>query len=243
MYLVEDQRLGAIYLVFTWEDPRKDGFDGRLIEDVSLEYDEAAVHEWRDGQARPDVCVGRRLKHPKQFRIFKYKGDAAQAGYELIPGNVVVFGSWKEYLRLILTPPISNNVSNEELFSYLDKLDAGWRTLQRDDDAPLANDRDAVAEWLAKKHLSVDSGIREVWYLPTGAPTDEIRLLELSDRIVGAEEVVEPIDFGLDVEGIKFRLVVADITSEQLERFKRDPSRLPLGWSLEGNRRLSRRGA
>jgi len=89
---------------------------------------------------------------------------------------------------------------------------------------------------VAKKHLLVDSGIREVWYLPRAAAADEIRLLELNDRFAGNGGKTEAIDFGLDVEGAQFRLFVADITSEQFDRIKEDPSRLPAGWSLDDSR-------
>ena len=99
-----------------------------------------------------------------------------------------------------------------------------------------------MAAWIAKKHFLADSGIREVWYLPLGAPADEIRFLELNDVSPSVETKPDAIDFGLDIEGVRFRLVVADITSEQLEQIKQDPSHLPSGWSLDGKRSW-RRGA
>jgi hypothetical protein len=36
-------------------------------------------------------------------------------------------------------------------------------------------------------------------------------------------------------------LLVADVTREQLDQVQRDPSLLPLGWSLEGNQIWRRR--
>jgi hypothetical protein len=81
-----------------------------------------------------------------------------------------------------------------------------------------------------------------VWYLPNGAPPEEIRLLELNDQLASGENKAEPIDFGLDIEGANFRLFVADITSEQLDHIKQDPTALPHGWSLN-EKMVWRRGA
>src|SRR5947209_2826741 len=58
VFLVEDKRHGTTYLVFTWEDPRKDGYSGAVIDDVSLDYDMEAVHSWPNGHPRPEACVG-----------------------------------------------------------------------------------------------------------------------------------------------------------------------------------------
>src|SRR5204863_183790 len=129
-------------------------------------------------------------------------------------------------------------------YDYLDKLDDASRQRSKLMQAspPPRGDRDAVAAWLAKMHLIADSGIQEVWYLPKESPPDEIRLLELNDRMAGNESEVEVIDFGLDVEGAHFRLMVADITSDQLQQIKQNPSRLPRGWSLDVNRIWKRRG-
>ena len=74
-----------------------------------------------------------------------------------------------------------------------------------------------------------------------GAPLDEIRLLELSDRLGGGETNPEAIDFGLDVEGAQFHLSIADVSSEQLEQIQQDPARLPKGWSLDGKQVWPRR--
>ena len=76
---------------------------------------------------------------------------------------------------------------------------------------------------------------------PRGAG-DEIRLLELSDHLTSSSPEVGAIDFGLDVEGVRFRLSIADISGEQLEQIKRHPSRLPPGWSLD-RKKIWRRGA
>jgi len=151
-----------------------------------------------------------------------------------------VFGSWKDYLKL----RHAEDLPDEDWYQELDRYDEASRLRRKRAQAPAppsGKDRDEVADWVARRHFIADSGIQEVWYLPREAPLDEIRLLELNDRLAGTEYSTEAIDFGLDVEGARFRLLVADITSEQLEQIKKDPSRLPSGWSLEGSR-IWRRG-
>ncbi len=244
MFLVEDSRHGVTHLVFTGEDPRAAGYTGNVAEDVDLDYDIEAVHRWPDGHARPETCVGRHPDAPHRYKVFRSTSERESAGYRPVAGTPLVFGSWSDYLRLQLLPPDPERTPDEPWYGYLDRLDDDARRRrqrQRDPHPPQDRSRDEVAAWVARKHFLADSGIREVWYLPRGAPPDEIRLLELNDRLAGAEPA-EPIDFGLDVEGANFRLFVADITSEQLDRIKRDPSNLPPRWSLDGSR-VWRRGA
>ena len=102
-------------------------------------------------------------------------------------------------------------------------------------ETPKNASRDAVAEWLAKKHFVTDPTIREIWYLPQGAPESEIRFLEVSERVLGNEEKVEPLDFGVEELGTRFRLSIADVSGDQLERIRHDPTMLPPGWVIDGN--------
>lgn len=245
MYLVKDSRHGATYLVFTWRDPREDGYKGHVLAGVSLDYDIEAVHQWPNGAAAPEACVGRAPDNPNQYKVFKYSSERQTAGYEPVAGDPVVFGSWNDYAKIHLLPPDPEQTDDEQWYDYLDKVDEDSRRRRQRAQAPTppsGGSRDEIAAWVAKKHLLVDSSIREVWYLPGLAPPDEIRLLEVNDRLASAGPRAEAIDFGLDVEGAKFRLLVADVTSEQLDQINLDASCLPPGWSLENNRTW-RRGA
>jgi hypothetical protein len=245
VYLVEDERHGAHYYLFTVEDPRKAGYRGNVIEGVTLDYDMEAVHSWPDGQSRPEVCLGQAPDNPKHFKVFKYNSERQSAGYLPVPGTAVKFGSWADYLKVQLNPPDPEQTPDEDWYAYFDKVDEAIRQRRRRVEVPAppaGSSRDDVAAWVAKRHRLVDSSIREVWYLPRGAPSDEIRLLEVNERFVGPESKAEAIDFGLDIEGARFRLFVADVTSEQLDQIKQDPSRLPPGWTLDG-KVVWRRGA
>ncbi len=245
MFFVKDQRHGATFLVFTPSDPRKDGYQGIVEEDVDLDYDMLEVHQWPSGHPRPEVCVGRDPVNPKHYKVFKYSNQLRSAGYQSVDGMLVTPGDWARYNRLHQIPPDPEQTDEEEWYEYLDKVDEDSRLRRQrtqSTDAPAGKSRDEVATWAAKQHRIADSGIREIWYLPQGAPDDEIRFLEVNDRFAANGSKVEAIDFGLDIDGTRFRLLVADITSEQLEEIKRDPSRLPPGWSLD-RKTIWRRGA
>ena len=98
------------------------------------------------------------------------------------------------------------------------------------------------ADWIAHRHLSSDAAIERVVYLPTAAPEDEIRLLEINRFLHDSldDDKIEPLDFSPDDEP-GFRVFVADITREQWERVKADPaSHLPPAWNLKDNRIFTR---
>jgi hypothetical protein len=241
MFLVEDRRDGMINLVFTWEDPRRTGYQGSVVEGVTLDYDIVAVLSWPYGHPMPEACIGRDPHDPKHYKVFQYSSQLQSSGYEPVSGTAEVFGTWKDYLKL----RHAEDLPDEDWYQELDRYDEASRVRRQRAQAPalpMSNSRDEVAAWVARKHIIADSGIREVWYLPHEAPPEEIRLLELNDRLAGTGSDTEAIDFGLDVEGVQFRLFVADVTSEQLDQIQKDPSRLPSGWSLGGSR-VWRRGA
>ena len=243
MFLITNPRPGGggIDLVFTLDDPRQSGYQGVLIEGVFLDDDSGYDHKWIDGEPRPASCVGQEKENPKHYRRFKYPHNRQKAGYEPVEGKAVVYESWSDYLK-VWAP---DELPDEEWYSYLDKLDEASRRRRNRVDAsaePISSNRDDVAAWVASKHRIVDSSIREVWYLPNNAPADEIRLLEVNDRLAGPETTAEAFEYGLDVEGARYRLLVADVTSDQLKQIKRDASGLPPGWSLDGTK-VWRRGA
>ncbi len=130
----------------------------------------------------------------------------------------------------------AEQLDEEQWFEFLEELDAVSRRRQQGkqvEPEPPSPERDGMALWIARRHLAADSGIQKVVYLPKGAPADEIRLLEVNDRQAPPESggtKIEPIDFGLNVEGVSLRLMVADITSEQLDAIQAGRLALPPGW-------------
>jgi hypothetical protein len=97
------------------------------------------------------------------------------------------------------------------------------------------------ANWLAQRHLSTDAAIERVIYLPTEAPENEIRLLEVNRLLSQTDpQSIEPLDFTPEMD-LPYRVFVADITSDEWERVQRDPATtLPPGWRLDGSQVIAR---
>jgi hypothetical protein len=100
MFLVEDHWHGGRNLVFTWEDPRADGYTGNVLERVFLNYEMEVVHSRPPGESRPEAAVGRDAENPHQYQVFRYGSDRETAGYQPVTGKPVVFGNWADYLHV-----------------------------------------------------------------------------------------------------------------------------------------------
>ncbi len=99
-------------------------------------------------------------------------------------------------------------------------------------------DRDRMADSYAKRHRAADPAIREIHYLPTDAPADEIRLVEVNEAI-GTIASPEPVDFGVDGGTANHhRLIVLDVTPVQWEEIRAGTLDLPPGWTLRGSQKL-----
>jgi len=99
--------------------------------------------------------------------------------------------------------------------------------------------RDSIAATYAKRHKETDPAIRAIHYLPTGAPPNEIRLVEVNEAITGTASP-EPIDFGVD-SGTpnQHKLIVFDVTPEQWNEVRKGTLPLPEGWTLKDSQELS----
>jgi hypothetical protein len=138
-------------------------------------------------------------------------------------------------------------LGDTDWLEFLDQLDAvarRRRQRQAEPETPNGHDRDQVAAWIARRHLLADSAVRQVWYLPEAAPPNEIRFLEVNDRLCDpalTTPQVEAIDFDLDIQGSPFKLFVADISGDQLNQIRGGELHLPQGWQFNGNRVWGRR--
>jgi hypothetical protein len=94
---------------------------------------------------------------------------------------------------------------------------------------PATFDRDAMAVHYARRRKSIDGDIVEIYYLPTGAPPNEIRLVEVN-RAIQSQAEPEPIDFGV-ASGTDeaHRLVVLDVTPAQWKGIVNETRPLPRG--------------
>jgi len=105
------------------------------------------------------------------------------------------------------------------------------------------NDPAAFAEWLARQHLRFDSRLTQVVYLPAGAGDDEVRLLEINTGLFPEPgNPITVVETTPAVTDVPFRVWVADVTPDEWQQIQSDPSLLPAGWGLEGNRITRRAG-
>src|SRR5215207_5218704 len=104
---------------------------------------------------------------------------------------------------------------------------------------PTTFNRDQMAANYAKRHKAIDGDITAIYYLPTSAPPNEIRLVEVN-RAIKSQAEPEPIDFGVaNGTDEEHRLVVLDVTPAQWKELLNETRPLPPGWSLEGRRDLT----
>lgn len=248
MFLVKDRRFGMDQFVFTNIDPREEGYKGDVLENVSLNYNMDAVHAWSSGLPRPNPRLGRDPNNSSHYKVFKSPEELEESGFQLVHMNTpIVAHSWSEYRKQYYPVPeeFAGKMTQDEWFDFLDEADAAAKIrkkLSQPDDPKPGSSRDEIAEWVAKQHMGADGAVHHIWYLPSGAAEDEIRFLEVSDRFLPEGASVEPLGFGLNVAGMEFKLQVADVTSDQFEKIKRNPADLlPESWKFEGGKSWSRR--
>lgn len=136
-----------------------------------------------------------------------------------------------------LDPATLENVINTAYNRRRDPAEATRRARPNPEDGA-----GPFARWLAQRHMETDAAIERVVYLPTGAPNNEVRLLEVNRFLYPPDnDVIEPLDFSPDDADLPFRVFVADVTQDQWERIQREPHLLGhLGWQMEGNQVYTR---
>lgn len=247
MFLVKDRRLGMDNYVFTQADPRTEGYKGDVTENAVLDYDMNAIVLWPDGEDIPKPQLGRDPYNPKHYKVFKFPEELRKAGYELVHFNTpFVAYSWSDYRKRYYPVPaeFATKMTQDEWFDYLEEADSAAKIRKKMSEPATpkpSSSRDEIAEWVAQRHMGADGGIQEIWFLQS--PPGEIRLLEVSERYTGNGAKIEPIDFGLDLDGGKYTLVVADVSSAQIEKVKANPATsLPKDWTIDGAIIWGRRG-
>ncbi len=102
--------------------------------------------------------------------------------------------------------------------------------------------RAAFAGWLARQHLQFDPRLTQVIYLPTDAPDDEVRLLEVNTGLYpGPRDPILPVETTPAIGDLPFRVQVADVTPDEWKAIQTGSSLLPASWKLEG-KTITRRG-
>ena len=249
MYLIVDRRLGMEHYIFTYDDPKEDGYEGEVNSGVTLTYAMNDIHLWPDGTYRPDPKLGRDPANPKHFQVFKYPADLEKAGFEYVHFNTpIVVASWNDYRQKYYPVPeqFAKTMTQSEWFDYLEETDQAARIRKTRDESktpPKESSSRDFAHWIAKTHMKEDSSIQEVWFLEKDSPQKEIRLLEVNEQLGEVPFPLDPVDFGVGFDGVKLKLIIADITPAQLSLIKNDPKKyLPEGWVLDGALIWGRRG-
>ena len=249
MFLIKDRRLGMDNYVFTQMDPRTEGYKGDVSEGVALDYDMNAIHRWPDGEPRPDPQLGLDPKNPTHYKVFKYRDELYAAGFKMVhSGTPFIVYSWSDYRKRYYPIPeeYAKTMTQDEWFDFLEDTDSAAQIRNRmsePQEPKHGNNMDEIAKWVAKRHMGADGGIQQIWYLRAGSPADEIRLLEVSERFTSEAAKVEPVDFGLDFNGSKYRMMVADVSLDQIEKIKAEPAKLlPKDWKIDSALIWGRRG-
>lgn len=89
--------------------------------------------------------------------------------------------------------------------------------------------REDIARKLARHHFEVEPDLRLVVFLDIG-PENTITLLEISES-TPASGSVDAFVFA-PTESIPYITRIAEVTPEEYEELRRDPSRLPPAWDL-----------
>jgi hypothetical protein len=99
-YLIRDSRPhGVEYLVFTVEDPRRDGYAGPQEEGVSLDSNGEDVFTQDHGEPPTEVCLGRDHEDPGHYRFFRSLAHREAHRYDPVAGVPVVLRHWLGHLR------------------------------------------------------------------------------------------------------------------------------------------------
>jgi len=103
--------------------------------------------------------------------------------------------------------------------------------------------KDNVAKELVEAHFNVEPHLVVVWRLVSAneaSATEPIKLLEVNVATVATGSVT-PFAFS-PTQDVPFPTVVAEVTPEEFEAVKKDPSKLPAGWDLEHAIKFERPG-
>ncbi len=101
--------------------------------------------------------------------------------------------------------------------------------------------KDEAVKDLIEYHFDSESELRTVFRFISEReddPDEPVKLLEVS----GATPATGSVDvFGFrSTETFPFRLMIAEVTPEEMDAIRADPSRLPAGWRLDSAVEISR---
>lgn len=96
------------------------------------------------------------------------------------------------------------------------------------------HEHENAAKRLAQRHYQFEPAITEIRTLTSGRPfepNEPIRLLEVNSNTIASG--IMPLRFDpAPASGIPFPSVIVEVTPDEYEQIKKDPSMLPNGWTL-----------
>jgi len=105
----------------------------------------------------------------------------------------------------------------------------------------MAREMDEAAQRLIDWHFRTEPELREVWMFTGQDDTSAEPIIELLE-VNAATPATGSVDtFSFPPAGdIPYRTVIAEVTPEEFEQIRRQPSRLPRGWDLSKAQRFER---
>jgi hypothetical protein len=103
-------------------------------------------------------------------------------------------------------------------------------------ESAVAEDKEAVAKELAKKHYQAEAGIQKIIRLTGSAeaevrPVEPIKLLEVNANTVPSG--VLPVGFGPSpASGVPYPSVIVEVSPEEFSKIETQELKLPKGWLL-----------
>jgi len=129
MFLIRDRRYGKDHFVFTHMNPRTEGYQGDVAEDIQLDYDMNAIHLWPEGESSPNPQLGRDPKNTKHYKVFKFPKELQCSEFDLVsPEAPILVYSWLNYREMIPWPhEVAEKMELHEWFDLLDSSDEGMK--------------------------------------------------------------------------------------------------------------------
>ena len=84
---------------FLNNDPRAEGFEGSVQDNVSLVPGDPSWYNWPYGAAPPDVCLGVSLEDESRYMVFRTTEDCRREGYRNLGPSFYTSPSWSECKR------------------------------------------------------------------------------------------------------------------------------------------------
>ena len=124
--------------VFLEDDPRPEGFEGGVQENVSLVPADPSWYKWPYGAPSPDVCLGVSAEDESRYKVFRTTEECRREGYRRLGRNFYTWSSWSECEKWLPHLKGGLNPNDPMEREFMEELARGRRedldqTLREDD--------------------------------------------------------------------------------------------------------------